>query len=299
MTFSQNAGPEGSGRVLPSPGRRSPWISSFAMILPSLILLMIFYFYPMMKLLPQSIYEDHAFTLQYFQHIFSEPVYIKTLLRTIWLCLATTAINFILGYPVAYLLSIVKSKTAGAIMTIILLSLWTSLLVRTYSWMVILQRTGVVNSFLLALGIISEPVQIMYTPAAVLIGMVHILLPYMILPIYSVLRSIDKNLSLAAMSLGASRTKAFLRVTLPLSVPGIASGILLVFIQSLGFYVTPMLLGGAQTLVASGLIDRQMFTFLDWSFGSALGVILLLITVLFLGVFDRFFGMDSLQKRLV
>lgn len=139
----------------------------------------------------------------------------------------------------------------------------------------------------------------MYTPAAVLIGMVHILLPYMILPIYSVLRSIDKNLSLAAMSLGASRTKAFLRVTLPLSVPGIASGILLVFIQSLGFYVTPMLLGGAQTLVASGLIDRQIFTFLDWSFGSALGVILLLITVLFLGVFDRFFGMDSLQKRLV
>lgn len=202
MIFSQNAGSGRQREGASLPRRRSPWISSFAMILPSLILLMIFYFYPIEKLLPQSIYEDHAFTLQYFQHIFSEPVYIKTLLRTIWLCLATTAINFILGYPVAYLLSIVKSKTAGAIMTIILLSLWTSLLVRTYSWMVILQRTGVVNSFLLALGIVSEPVQIMYTPAAVLIGMVHILLPYMILPIYSVLRSIDKNLSLAAMSLG-------------------------------------------------------------------------------------------------
>ncbi len=278
---------------------RSPWTSAFLMILPALILYAIFYFYPLFRLLPESIFENGRFTVLYFKRIFSEPLYLGTLLRTIWICLACTGINLLLGYPVAYTLSKVSSKWANVILAVILLSLWTSILVRTYSWMVILQRTGVINQILLKLGIIDKSIQIMYTPTAVLIGMVHILLPFMIMPIYSVLRGIDPNLPLAASSLGASKTTAFLKITLPLSIPGIAAGVLLVFIQGLGFYVTPMLLGGPPTLMMSGLIDRQMFNFLNWSFGSAIGVVLLIITTIFLVIFDRFFGMDSLQKRLV
>ena len=204
------------------------------MILPALILYLIFYFYPLFRLLPESIYENGNFTLLYFRRIFTEPLYLDTLLRTIWICIASTVINLLLGYPVAYTLLKGSSKWANIILAVILLSLWTSLLVRTYSWMVILQRTGVINQILIKLGIIQDSIQIMYTPAAVLIGMVHILLPYMIMPIYSVLRGIDPNLPLAASSLGASKAKVFLKVTLPLSIPGIAAGILLVFIQPTG-----------------------------------------------------------------
>jgi putative spermidine/putrescine transport system permease protein len=278
---------------------RSPWVSAFMMILPALVLFAVFYFYPLIKMLPQSILEGGKFTLQYYKNVFTEPMYLETLFRTIWISLAATGINLLLGYAVAYTLLIVKPKTANMILALIMLSMWTSLLARTYSWMVVLQRTGIVNQILLRLGIISKSITIMYTPTAVLIGMVNILLPYMIMPIYSVLRGIDPNLSLAASSLGASKTKVFLKVTLPLSIPGIASGVLLVFIQSLGFYVTPMLLGGAKVMMVSGLIDMQMFAFLNWSFGSAIGVVLLFITVIFLAIFDHYFGMNSLQKRLV
>lgn len=278
---------------------RSPWLSAFLMILPALMLYAVFYFFPLFRLLPESVFEDGKFTLLYFKRIFLEPFYFETLVRTIWICIVATLINLLLGYPVAYTLLIVKQKWANIILAMILISLWISILVRTYSWMVILQRTGIINQVLLKLGIIGESVQIMYTPTAVLIGMVHILLPYMIMPIYSVLRGIDPNLVPAASSLGASKTMAFIKITLPLSIPGIAAGVLLVFIQGLGFYVTPMLLGGPPTMMMSGLIDRQMFNFLNWSFGASLGVVLLFITIIFMLIFDRFFGIDSLQKRLI
>ena len=277
---------------------RTPWLSAFLMILPALIILLVFYFYPILKLLPRSVLENGQFDFSRIAELFTDDLYRTTIFRTIGICLAATLINVLLGYPVAYMMSRAKKRTANVFLTIIMLSLWTSLLVRTYSWMVLLQRTGVINRILLALGIVTEPVQFMYTETAVLIGMVHLLLPYMILPIYSVLRSIDPNLALAAESMGASKTKAFFKVTFPLSIPGMASGVLLVFIQSLGFYVTPMLLGGSQTLMISGLIDKQMFTFLDWSFGAALGLVLLFITVIFLLIFNRFFGMDTLRKRM-
>lgn len=277
-----------------------PWRNAFYMILPALIILLIFYFYPIIRLLPKSfINDDGQFTMEFFRRVFTEELYLTTLLRTLKIAVMATVINMLLGYPVAYFMSTCKPRTANIIMAVILLSFWTSLLVRTYAWMVLLQRTGLVNQILQALKIISEPLTIMYTETAVLIGMTNILLPYMILPIYSTLKGMDSNLPVAAMSLGASRPMAFLKVTLPLSVPGVASGVMLVFIQSLGFYVTPLLLGGPQTMMITGLIDNQMFTFINWHFGSALGMVLLLVTVVFLFGFDRLFGIDKLSEGLM
>ncbi len=276
----------------------SPRALSLAMILPSLLLFSIFYFYPILKLIPQSLFEDGSFTFKYYLRIVTEPLYYGSFLRTIIISALAAAINLLVGFPVAYTLTRVKPKTANMIMGVIMISFWTSLLVRTYSWMVILQRNGVVNNILVNLGIINKPIQLMYTTGAVILGMVHILLPFMILPIYSVLKGIDPNLRLAAMSMGATKTKSFFRIILPLSVPGIASGIMLVFIQALGFYVTPMLLGGPKILMVSGLVDKQMFQFLNWSFGSALGMFLLFVTSIFLVGFNRFFGIDSLQSKM-
>ena len=278
---------------------RSPVALSLAMILPALLLFLIFYFYPIIKLIPQSLIEDGTFTFQNYIRIFTEPLYYNSFLRTVFISLLAAIINLLLGYPIAYTLTRVKPKTAKLIIAIIMISFWTSLLVRTYSWMVVLQRNGIINNILVSLGIIEEPIQLMYTTGAVLVGIVHILLPFMILPIYSVLKTMDPSLKLAAMSMGATRRKAFFHVTLPLSVPGIASGIMLVFIQALGFYVTPMLLGGPKILMVSGLIDKQMFQFLNWGFGSAIGMLLLLVTILFLVGFDRFFGIDSLQQKML
>ena len=276
-----------------------PWRDAFIMALPALILLLLIYYYPLSQFLPKSIINDDGkLTFEFFARVFSDKLYFDTIIRTVKLSFYATVINIVLGYIVAYTLTLVKPKTSGIIMAIIMISFWTSLLVRTYSWMVILQKNGIVNDVLLWLGFIQEPNTLLYTEGAVLVGMSNILLPYAILPIYSVLRGIDPNLDLAAMSMGATRLQAFRKVTLPLSLPGIASGVMLVFIQSLGFYITPMLLGGAQTQMITGLIDNQIYRFLNWNFGAALGMVLLIITVIFLVGFDKLFGIDKLNQGM-
>ena len=277
-----------------------PWRNAFYMTLPALILLVIFYFYPIIRLMPKSFIDpDGHITASFFTRVFEDKLYIETLLRTLKIAAMATIINLLLGYPVAYVLVRVKQRAANLIIGVILLSFWTSLLVRTYSWMVILQRTGIINKALLGLHLIDKPVSLMYTEVAVLIGMTNLLLPYMILPTYSVLKGIDNNLLFAARSLGANSREAFFKVTLPLSLPGIASGVLLVFIQSLGYYITPLLLGGPQTMMITGLIDKQMFTYLNWNFGSAIGMVLLIITIIFLIGFDKLFGVDKLSEGLM
>ena len=277
-----------------------PWRNAFYMTLPALILLVIFYFYPILRLIPKSFIDGEGhLTASYFTRVFTDGLYIETLLRTLKIAVMATVVSLFLGYPVAYVLARARQKTANLIIGIILLSFWTSLLVRTYAWMVILQRTGIINETLLGLHIIDKPLNLMYTEIAVLIGMTNLLLPYMILPTYSVLKSIDNNLVFAARSLGASSYRAFFKITLPLSLPGVASGVLLVFIQSLGYYITPLLLGGPQTMMITGLIDKQMFTFMNWNFGSAIGMVLLIITIIFLIGFDRLFGVDKLSKGLM
>lgn len=270
------------------------------MTIPALVVLLVVYFYPILRFLPKSfINDDGKLTLEYLARVFTEPLYLKSLLRTLRIGGIVTLINLILGYIVAYTLTRVKQKTTSLLMGVIMISFWVSLLVRTYSWMVLLQKNGIVNDFLLGMHFIQERESLLYTEKAVLLGMTNLLLPYAILPIYNVLRSIDPNLATAAMSLGATRSQAFLKVTLPLSMPGVASAVMLVFIQSLGFYITPLLLGGGQTLMITGLIDNQVSRFLNWHFGSALGMVLLLITVIFLLGFDKIFGIDRLSEGMM
>ena len=277
-----------------------PWRNAFYMTVPALMVLLIFYFYPILQFLPQSLIDDEGrFTLEYFARVFSDQLYLDTLLRTLKIGLLATLINLILGYVAAYTLTKVKQSTANILMGVIMISFWVSLLVRTYAWMVLLQKNGVLNDALAFLGIIQERKSFLYTEGAVLTGMTNILLPYAILPIYSVLKGLDPNLATAAMSMGATPLQAFWKVTLPLSMPGIATAVMLVFIQTLGFYVTPMLLGGGQTQMITGLIDTQVYRFLNWHFASALGMLLLLITVVFLLGFDKIFGIDRLSEGMM
>ena len=269
------------------------------MTVPALILLLVVYFWPISQFLPKSIYNEGNFTLEFFARVFSDKLYFQTLVRTVKISVYATCINLLLGYPVAYTMTRVKARTASIIMGLIMVSFWTSLLVRTYAWMVILQKNGIINEMLFALGFIKEKNTLLYTEFAVLIGMTNILLPYSILPIYSVLKGLDPNLATVAMSLGATKSQAFFKVTLPLSMPGVGSAVMLVFIQSLGFYVTPMLLGGGQTQMITGLIDNQVYRFLNWGFASALAMMLLIITVVFLLGFDRLFGIDRLSEGMM
>jgi putative spermidine/putrescine transport system permease protein len=193
----------------------------------------------------------------------------------------------VVGYPFAYLMTVVPGRFAGLLAIAVLLPFWSSLLVRTFAWQVLLRDTGVINRFLLDLGLISEPLTLIRTTAGVIIGMSHILLPFMVLPMYAVMRRIDPEYSRAAANLGASPVAAFVRVFVPLSLPGVLAGCLLVFVLALGFYITPALLGGLRDQMISQLIVQQIQQRLDWGFGTAMSVLLVAIALAILFVASR------------
>lgn len=277
---------------------KNPWISPLLMALPILLILAIFYFWPMLKMIPVSFQVDGQFSFANYTRILTEPTYLKSFGLTILIGIGAVVITFVMGYPVAYLMATGKPRTQKILMILIMLSFWTSLMVRTYSWMVVLQKNGIINSLLLKTHIIDQTLTLLYTPIAILIGTVHILLPYMVLPINSTLRGIDSNLAWAARSMGASRFTAFWKIIFPLSIPGVSAGVLLVFVQSLGFYVTPMLLGGGKTMVAATFIDKQMNTLANWGLGSAFGILLTVVAIVFLLVYLKIFGSKSLKQGL-
>lgn len=277
---------------------KHPWISPLLMTLPIFVLLAVFYFWPMFKMIPLSFQIDGSYSLGNYAKIITEPTYLRSIGLTILIGLGAVCITFVMGYPVAYLMATGKPGTRKILTILIMLSFWTSLMVRTYSWMVVLQKNGIVNSFLLRVHLTDEALTLLYTPFAILVGTVHILLPYMVLPVNSTLQGIDKNLAWAARSMGASRFTAFWKITFPLSIPGVSAGVLLVFVQSLGFYVTPMLLGGGKTMVAATFIDKQMNTLANWGLGSAFGVLLTLVSIIFLLVYLKVFGTKSLKQGL-
>jgi len=179
-------------------------------------------------------------------------------------------------------------------MILVLIPFWTSILVRTYAWMVLLQRQGVFNRWLLELGLIDEPLRMMYNRIGVLVGMTHVLLPFMVLPTYAVMRGIDRNLLRAAANLGASPLQSFLRVFLPLSLPGVAAGSLLVFILALGFFITPALMGGRTDMMIAQLIETQIRTQLNFAFAAALATVLLVVTLIIFAIYNRLLGLDKM-----
>ncbi len=224
-------------------------------------------------------------------------VYIKLFVRTLLLSALITLTTLVLGFPVAYLLATLPLRHSNLLMIFVLLPFWTSLLVRTTSWIVLLQSQGVVNDILVALGLIGEDgrIQMIYNQTGTIVAMTHILLPFMILPLYSVMRPIDPSYVRAARSLGASSWTAFRRIYLPQTVPGIAAGALLVFILAVGYYITPALVGGSTGQLISNLIAFHMQKSLNWSLAAALAALLLGGVLILYWLYDRLIGIDNLK----
>ncbi|PJF10632.1 ABC transporter permease [Pseudorhodobacter sp. MZDSW-24AT] len=224
-------------------------------------------------------------------------IYVSLFLKTFLLAGLITFTCFVLGFPIAHLLATLPMRWSNLLMILVLLPFWTSLLVRTTSWMVLLQQQGVVNNSLVSLGLISEDgrIQMIYNQAGTIIAMTHILLPFMILPLYSVMRPIPPSYVRAARSLGATSWTAFRRVYLPQTLPGVGAGSLLVFILAVGYYITPALVGGASGQLISNLIAFHMQSSLNWSLASALAALLLGAVLVLYWLYDRLVGIDNLK----
>jgi ABC-type spermidine/putrescine transport system permease subunit I len=258
------------------PARRREW-GLAALGLPALLLLGLLFAWPVLRLLSMSV---QGGTLAHFEKAALDGLYVQVLFDSLKIALWVTLICLALAYPVAAWLARAGRLGRALGMFALLLPFWTSVLVRTYAWMVLLGRNGVVNRSLRDLGLIETPLPLLHNLGGVLIGMVHVLLPYMVFPIYAALLRIDPDLNRAAEGLGASRGRAFLRVVLPLSLPGVAAGSALVFVLSLGFFITPALLGGGRVIMIAMLIEQQVREFLDWPFAAALSAVLLATTLL-------------------
>ena len=243
-----------------------------ALALPALLLFCVFFGAPVGRLLGLSL---EGGSMEWYRRAFHDPVYLDVFLLTFWIALAVTAITLLLGYPIAYLLATTTPAWRMVGFMMVLLPLWTSVLVRTYAWMVLLGRNGVVNKALVAWGVVERPVGFLYSTTGVLIGMVHVLLPFMVLPLYSALWRLDPGLLQAAEGLGAPRWLVLWRVVLPLTAGGIAAGSVLVFVLSLGFFITPALLGGGRVVMIGVLIQQQVAELLDWNFAAALSMLML------------------------
>ena len=226
-----------------------------------------------------------------------QQVYGMLFMRTFWLSALITGLTFLLGFPIAHLLATLPMRKSNLLMILVLLPFWTSLLVRTTSWMVLLQQQGVINDILVWLGVIGggQRLQMIYNQTGTIIAMTHILLPFMILPLYSVMRTINPSYVRAARSLGATSWTAFRRVYFPQTLPGLGAGALLVFILAVGYYITPALVGGASGQLISNLIAMHMTDTLNWSMAAALASLLLASVLLLYWVYDRMVGIDNLK----
>lgn len=246
----------------------------------SVTFLLVFMILPILDMFTKSVVDDNGFTWSYFKEFFSKSLYAKILLNTIRLSLIIGLVTIVLGYPVAYLMNRVGPVLRCIIMGCVQIPFWTSLLVRTYSWIAILQNQGVVNVVLQKMGIIKQPIQLLYNDAGVIIVMTYIMLPYMIFSISSVMGQIDKNVIIASRSLGAGKTMTFFRIFLPLSLPGIMSGFFIVFLNTMGYYIVPALVGGQKSQMFSQTIQNELSGVLNWNFASAISIILVMVTMM-------------------
>lgn len=228
-----------------------------------------------------------VFSFENFQRLF-EPIYFTVFIRSIWLAVLSTVLCLILGYPIAYMISKLPIKRRNMLILLFILPMWMNFLLRTYAWMAILGRDGLINTLLGYIGI--GPIKMLYTDGAILLGMVYNFLPFMVIPIYTVLIKIDKNLVNAAYDLGANKAQAFRKIILPLSIPGIISGITMVFMPAVSNFVIPNLLGGGKYMLVGNLIEQQFTTIGNWNFGSALSIfmmILILISMAFMSKYEK------------
>ena len=224
-----------------------------------------------------------------------DPLYLEIIVRTFIIALINTFLCLVLGYPLAYFIALKGGSWKNALILLVMIPFWTSLLLRAYAWVIILSGNGIANRVLQFLGITDEPITLIFTPQAVLMGMVYSYLPFMILPLYAALEKFDVRLKEAAQDLAASRWHTFWRVTFPLSMPGVIAGSILVFIPSAGEFVIPNLLGGSRTVMTGNLIQQQFLQARDWAFGSALSVMLAGLLVAAIIFYVRKVGAEKLE----
>lgn len=279
-----------------APHRRRLLPRGLAPTLPALVLVLVFFVLPVLALLTRS-FTEPVLGLQNYIDLLGSSTYLKIFFNTFFVSALVTAISLTIGFPVAWALAIMPKRQANIVFAIILLSMWTNLLARTYAWMVLLQRTGVINKTLMGLGLIDQPLVMVNNLVGVTIGMTYIMLPFIIIPLYGVIRKIDPAILQAAALCGATRIQAFIHVLLPLAAPGMIAGALMVFVMSLGYFVTPSLLGGTANMMLAELIAQFVQSLVNWGMGGAAALVLLVITLSLYAVQLRLFGVAGQEKH--
>lgn len=267
----------------------------FGLSSPALLLVLVILVIPVGWLFYLSfIGADGQLSPENYDRMLARSSYYRIFVTTFQVSLLTTGLCILIGYPLAYFLSQLPARAANLCMIAVLLPFWTSLLVRTYAWLVLLQKQGLVNDWAISLGLWAEPVKMVHNMTGTLIGMVHIMLPFLILPVYSAMKAIDRDYMKAASNLGASPSRAFWTIFFPLSTPGLFAGALMVFVLCLGFFVTPAVLGGGKVIMVSMKIVSNIELFVNWGAASALGVVLLALTLAILWVASRFLNLEKM-----
>ncbi|MCB0906878.1 MAG: ABC transporter permease [Nocardioidaceae bacterium] len=279
----------------PGPGNRR-LLEKAAFLGPGLLFTLVFVAVPLLLVLSYTVFERgrfggvlYEFNLDNFTRAL-EPTYRKVLVSSTWIAGLATLLALLLGYPVAYAIAKMPARLRTVALVLVVVPFWTNFLIRTYAWIMLLNTQGMLNDALISLGLIDEPIRLLYTKGAVVTGLVYAYLPLMILPIYASVARLDPELREASANLGANRFTTFLRVTLPLSLPGVVTGCIFVFVPSMGNFVIPELLGGGKTVMVGNLIRDQFLKARDWPFGATLALIMVVFLV-------GLFAVQSLVSR--
>lgn len=294
--MSVTAVPQRRDSAFPRPASKVASAVGFSWIMPGLIFVALFFVVPVAALLLRSVTEPTP-GLGNYAELLGSTTYLRIFFNTFAVSALVTLFSLAIGFPVAWTLAIMPRRAASVVFAILILSMWTNLLARTYAWMVLLQRTGVINKMLMKLGVIDAPLPLVNNLTGVTIGMTYIMLPFIILPLYGMIRKIDPAILQAASLCGATRWQSLTRVLLPLATPGMAAGALMVFVMSLGYFVTPALLGGTANMMLAELIAQFVQSLVNWGMGGAAALILLVVTLLLYAVQLRFFGQQNLGGR--
>lgn len=283
--------------------RSKEWVRLGTLLTPGMIWLILFFTVPIALVLLFSFYHfsegvmTPAFTLENYGRALGTEVYRNVFLKSLRYGVIVTLMCLFIGYPLAYFVARVSERYRSLLFIMLIIPFWITIVVRTFAWKIMLGTNGIVNFSLRDFGLIDLPIKFLYTENAVLVGLTHVFLPFMVLPVYAVIEKIDLALEEAAMDLGAGRLRTFLRVTLPLSLPGLSTGCMLVFILTIGSFLTPDILGGPGELMISNIIRDEFYVTFNWPFGGALASIFLVITLTLILVYNRLFKFDRMQER--
>jgi len=294
---SASSTPTSGSRAVVNPIQRERrWM--LANTLPATVLITGMLVLPLLWMLLLSFTDaQNAFMLAHYARIFEDASYARAATLTLWMAAVTTLVCLVAGYLIAYAMTLLPPWAVTLVMALVALPFWTSVLVRTYAWMVLLQNRGILNAFLVRSGILDAPLPLMHNVTGALISMTHIMLPFMVFPLYAALQKVDSTHMRAAAGMGASPTYAFWHVFFPQTMPGIVAGCVLVFVLSLGFYITPALLGGGRTVVMSILIEHEISNSMSWGVASAAAMLFVAIVLGLFAAVGRYVAIDRIFQR--